>query len=144
MITKECVLNLTSLYNTYISNKTTKKKVHKGSACTEVPNLLPMQSPSHKKYLEANHVATTSHVISLFNPYLLLRYQHFHVEIFRLGFSKRQLSMGGARGGLGAITPRRSMVVPLQKAKNNFFRDFWHLEYPEKRILAVVGRVIPP
>ena len=36
--------------------------------------------------------------------------------------------MGGARGGLGGYSPRRN-IVPLRKAKNNFFRDFWHLDY---------------
>ena len=34
---------------------------------------------------------------------------------------------GGARGGLGATAPRRSMLAPRRKVKSDFFGDFWHL-----------------
>ena len=44
---------------------------------------------------------------------------------------------GGARGGLeGAIAPYQNMLAPLHKVKNDFVGDFWHLKYPESRILA--------
>ena len=45
--------------------------------------------------------------------------------------------MGGARRGLeGAIAPCRNMLAPRWKVKNYFVGDFWHLQYPESRILA--------
>ena len=44
---------------------------------------------------------------------------------------------GGARGGLeGAIAHRWNILAPHWKVKNYFVKDFWHLQYPESRILA--------
>ena len=35
--------------------------------------------------------------------------------------------MGGARGGLGAIAPRRSKLAPGRKVNSDFLGDFWYL-----------------
>ena len=44
---------------------------------------------------------------------------------------------GGARRGLeGAVTPCQNMLAPRRKVKSYFVGDFWHLHYPESRILA--------
>ena len=52
---------------------------------------------------------------------------------------------GGARGGLERdIAPCRNMLAPRRKVKNYFVGDFWHLKYPESRILAPHRKSQPP
>ena len=43
---------------------------------------------------------------------------HFYIGIFY---------RGGARGGLGATAPLRSMLAPRRKVKSDFFGDSGHL-----------------
>ena len=43
----------------------------------------------------------------------------------------------GVRGGLqGVVAPLSEHATPGRKVKNYFVGDFWHLQYPESRILA--------
>ena len=51
---------------------------------------------------------------------------------------------GGARGRPGGYSPPSKMLVPHQKVKSKFFRDFFHLKYPVNRILAPLSEKSAP
>ena len=57
----------------------------------------------------------------------------------------RSRNRGGANGGLeGTIAPCRNILAPRRKMKNYFVGDFWHLQYPDSRILAPSSESQPP
>ena len=43
---------------------------------------------------------------------------------------------GGARGGLEGAIALSEHASPPSEVENYFVGDFWHLQYPESRILA--------